>query len=682
MAQLRAGAGASDSLFQHERPNNPDMSRFDISRFTNFTCDAGMIVPFDSFPTLPGDEIDIDFEQVLNTLPMVQPTLTQYKVVTHWYYMRCRDMWKGWQTFITKGRSGNVVKHIPRINLEYGYNGNSDFNYDIVEGKYIEGTSARYVTGKVLPIGYHSLSSFLGVPPILNGEGHLVDSSFVINKTFLPYTLLPKSIHGASASVLTEISDALHTDFNLFKYPNALPFMMYQSIVKNNYVNQNMLQNNTDLFPMQGDNDWLLPYDATILNTVGSKELNSNADVLADITQVEETFGGVFHDSPQRVRLDSLRYAMFDDDYFTTALPWLQRGDAHTLETDVSSLVTSGAFENLVAEISNTVDASSVVDSPISEVQSPVLSINSAGNLINAGQFDPNNEWHSYSSNVKSAFEKLKVTSALNQLSGRFISTNVDLRLGITANNLRNLLAFSVWQERNARVNGSYNSMIYQHWRVDAHDNVHKPVYIGGTADYVAFATILQNSQSSSDSPLGATAGRGASSGQARVGSFRADDYGFVMGIMIIKPVTTYQQGVEHHLSCEDVFEDMVQPEFQGLEPQPILNKEVYVSSGDIDDDLFGYQERYTYLKVRNNVNRGMFQCAPYKDSLFGPMTQARWFTSLPELSYQFLVMSPDNMRKDWLAYPSEPTFYIQTASKVFVNRKLGYISQPETFGF
>lgn len=150
---------------------------------------------------------------------------------------------------------------------------------------------------------------------------------------------------------------------------------------------------------------------------------------------------------------------------------------------------------------------------------------------------------------------------------------------------------------------------------------------------------------------------------------------------MIIKPNTTYMQGVEHHLT-EKVFDDWVQPEFEGLSPEPILNQEIYISGNSNDTGLLCYQERYVYLKVRNNVNRGLFQCKPDKDRLFGSFTQARWFESKPTFSYQFLCMSPDNMRRDWLAYPSMPAFKIQAASKVFVTRSLAYTSQPNTFGF
>ena len=83
------------------------------------------------------------------------------------------------------------------------------------------------------------------------------------------------------------------------------------------------------------------------------------------------------------------------------------------------------------------------------------------------------------------------------------------------------------------------------------------------------------------------------------------------------------------------------------------MNKEIYLSDNSSDnDDLFGYQERYTYLKVRQNVNRGMFYASPDVDRLFSAMTQSRWFSGVPELSYQFLCMSPNNIRRDWVLIP------------------------------
>lgn len=673
-AQIKSNQGASSTLFNHSRPNNPKTSDFDYSAQNNFTADVGMIIPFDYFPTLPGEDIDIDFEMILDTLPLVLPSITQYKVVTHWYYMKRRDLWKGWKTFSTKGRTGNIEKLIPRLdrNLPFSIPEKvSDYgNLYGLSYPYIDSPDSLpskdwfddYVLTdgnlKCYADGYHSLASFLGCPPYRNGVIRKSGDFKVTFGHYLPYSFVQDGPIGGRDAVSTVVlgADDLTSELtghNFYRYVNALPFAMYQSIVKNNYVNQNLLQDNLALFPEQGDDDWILPYNASHdgINYIGKGE-EKNADVNDDNTSAS----GVYRSTDKRVRLDCLRYAQYQEDYFTTGLPWLQRGEAETLNSEFS-------LDDLVStfDFSDSVHGSDV------------------GSDSNTAVYVDRNDSQFLTSSMA---DNHLILEALNK--GKLSALSGTLQSSITANQLRELIAVSVWQERNARVNGSYNSMIYQHWLTNPHSEEHKPVYIGGTVDFISFTSVLQTSESTESSPLASQGGLGRSNGQSRVGHIRSDDYGYVMGIMIIYPTTTYSQGISHDLSCENIFDDFVQPEFEGLSPQPILNKELFISDDDdVNDDLFAYQERYIYLKVRQNQNKGMFYASPEKDRLFSAMTQSRWFDTTPQLSYQFLCMSPDNVRRDWLAYPEYPAFRIQTASKVRINnRHLSYASQPETFGF
>lgn len=700
MNQLPAGVGASDSLFNHSRPNDVKRSRFDLSRITNLTLDSGMIVPFDTIPVFPGDDVNLNFEMVLDTLPLVQPSLTSYKVVTHWYYMKARDAWKGFKTFSTKGRTGNVELNMPKVDLLHAV--------DTEKYKPYTDDTAEY-DFKVLPLGSHSLASFLGVPSKYNGvlTGLKSTGNFNITKAYLPYVFEPDD---ASFPGAAKYKERITTGFNQYRYVNALPFMMYQSIVKNNYVSQNLLQDNVALFPIEGDDDWLLPYAATVTNYIGWTSNDAYASGSGGIISDKAySYDGVFSNTDTAVRLDLLRYASFDDDYFTTGLPWLQRGDQKTLDVTFQEL--TGSDGSPVAKVFDDLDIySRVFRTGDSENPPGPVDHKLVARTIEHPDYPPSGRYHHLLGLAfqdvpenddllpnKKALIPQKYTSFIHRYDNPLIVRGSDLtrvinsgftknliaRTSLSANQLRELIAYSVWQERNARVNGSYNAMIYQHWRVNPRSEEHLPQYIGGTADYVSFSTVLQNSASTSEAPLGSTAGFGSTRGNGFVGNFHVPDYGYIMAIIIIKPNTTYQQGVEHHLCCENVFDDMVQPEFEGLSPQPILNKELYVSDNDSDnDDLFSYQERYTYLKVRQNVNRGLFQCKPEKDRLFGSFTQARWFQNKPKLSYQFLCMSPQNMRRDFLAYPSYPMFRCQLASKVFVTRSLSYTSEPQTFGF
>ena len=331
MAQLKAGVGASDTLFQHDRPNNVKRSRFDLSRITNFTADPGMIIPFDWFLCLPGDDVDIDFEFILDTLPLINPSLTSYKVLTHWYAIDLKDLWEGFETFITRGRSGNVNLQIPQIDISYKLASDID---------YYPWTDAPndVVKADVYPNGSHSLQAFLGIPPastgIFTGLKSSTNGSPSISKAYLPYVLAPKVGTNFTNSQSGAFYAARRTGFNTFSKCSALLFMAYQNIVKYNYVNQNLLQNNHSLFPVKGDHDWFLPYEATTTNYV---DYPSNTAAEAD-TNNPKTFryDGVFTDSDTVTRLDQLRYAMFDDDYFTTGLPWLQRGDVTAAGIDIS----------------------------------------------------------------------------------------------------------------------------------------------------------------------------------------------------------------------------------------------------------------------------------------------------------------------------------------------------------
>lgn len=642
--------GASSTLFQHDRPNQPKRSKFDLSRLINFSIDTGMAVPFDYFPVLPNDSGYINIKMAMDTLPLIQASLTNYKVLIHWYYMKNRDLWKGWKTFITKGRTGNIELEIPKVDLSYPVNKNHVVNYDSsFDGIEYDndGYSLGY-SGDVFAKSKHSLSAFLGMPSDI--DGHFISDSdeYVLQHDFLPYTIQVTD-KGVSNIDKDAYNAATETGFNTINQVNALPFMMYQSIVKHNYCTPNLLQDNKALFPDEGDDDWLLPYSIpdNICNYVdGSASLGAGDKV---------NYNGIFSSDETKVDLRLLRYGLFDDDYFTTGLPWLQRGDTESIGFEITG-------EEIEADFSDVLNSSA---SSVSEFTSSTLGVDTTNDLLYSFQGSTNNS--------------LKAINALNKMKLDITGASFSL----TANMLRNLLAVSVWQERNARVDGSYNRMIFQHWAKNPNSEEHKPVYIGGTATYLNFSTVLQNSESSNSSPLGATAGFGSASGSDNVCNFNVDDYGYIMGIMIVKPNTIYEQGAERTLVCENVFDDFIQPEFEGLSPQAILNKELFISNTSADnDDLFAYQERNTSYKVRNNVNRGLFQCKPDKDLLFGAFTQARWFESKPELSYQFSVMSPENIRRDWLAYPVYPAFRCQLLSEVFVTRSLSYSSQPNTFGF
>lgn len=635
MAQIGAGAGSSNGIYKHEQPKQQKRSKFDLSRITNFTCDSGMIIPFDFFETLPNDSFQLSAEVALETLPTITNVLTPYHVRTHWYYVRNSDLWMGWNTFITKGRTGNIELRIPKINP------NQEYTTTQSNAKY------TYTTP-------HSLQSFLGCLPklIKNTDETNIE---VYNTNYLPYSKeIQESGNSYTKTNYENVTDGV----------NALPFMAYQAICKYNYVDQNLLQDNKALFPDEGDSEWRIPY-------------NWNADNTGFITTVSGHDKHVFHDELEawvdgsyaatdtEVLLGSLRYAPFEEDYFTSALPWQQRGQLNTLEMsiDPESLKIPEMFVN-------------VIDTDNGRAESQI----GTNRARNAEETLTITNLQSYEVNETA---KIGIPKNTYNIDANTIQTS------LTANQMRELLALSVWQERNAKVNGSYNSMIWIHFNHDPKVQDHYPIFIGGTSSYIDFGEVTQTSQSTADSPQGTVTSKGNLYDSQQIGTFDCPDYGFIMGILIISPITTYNTTQPEELIKKDTMEDYYFPEFEELGMEAILNKEILtVGDAEKDNDLWGWQERNSYLKTRHNVNRGLFRLESEQEKLFSAATQSREFQieqemqEAPKLSYQFKTQSPNNTRRDWLAYPSEPMFKVQIASKVTATRNMAYTATPNTFGF
>lgn len=636
MAQIGAGAGSSNGIYKHEQPKQQKRSKFDLSRITNFTCDSGMIIPFDFFETLPNDSFQLSAEVALETLPTITNVLTPYHVRTHWYYVRNSDLWMGWNTFITKGRTGNIELKIPKINPNQKYTS----------------TTTNSVHDFTTP---HSLQSFLGCLPV--NIKNTAEDQATTNKNYLPY---------AKDETSNTFANYTKTNYkNVTDGVNALPFMAYQAICKYNYVDQNLLQENKALFPDEGDSEWRIPYNWNVDGT-GFITTVSGHDKHDFTTDIEPYITGIYRTNDTEVMLTELRYAPFEEDYFTSALPWQQRGQLNTIELSIDPETLKIPEMQLAA-----------YDKASGEERTKIYTSWAA----NAG------------SDLESFAETAYSTDRLDTLLGITKNTyHIDaetIQTSLTANQMRELLALSVWQERNAKINGSYNSMIWIHFNHDPKVQDHYPIFIGGTSSYIDFGEVTQTSQSTADSPQGTVTSKGNLYDSQQIGTFDCPDYGFIMGILIISPITTYNTTQPEELIKKDTMEDYFFPEFEELGMEAILNKEILtVGDENKDNNLWGWQERNSYLKTRHNVNRGLFRLESEQEKLFSAATQSREFKQelesleAPRLSYQFKTQSPANTRRDWLAYPSEPMFKVQIASKVTATRNMAYTATPNTFGF
>ena len=687
---MRNGLTAENSIFSQKPSINVKRSKFDLSRLNCFTSDIGMLVPVDLIPTLPGDVFDLSCQYQIDFRPLLVPTLTAYKVRVHYYYCKMSDLYEGWESFISKGRSGNLSLNLPSIPASIlsasNFSGLTDPNFKSVEGSYC-------------------LYTPCSLPSYLLGKPHYVQDSASL---FLPF--------GSSYS---------STGFSVSSV-NSLPFLMYQKIYRSNYLDPNLYSNGVvkqDVwFPDDLDSSlWRISYSSSNLidgcrfAPIGTHLVGS----IANFVPIAQPVGSSSSVGDNYVNLLQLRYAMFTNDMFTTALPFLQRGLQTSLDLDVNgvsltstfqgiqdTLTFSGSLGTSTVSLSGNTNNSTIGVSSSSPLNIEAVSypLNSSAdvavapstgfltNFNNEGYYNSsfylknfngvNTHNHAFSVTGGSHTHALNVADLTYTPRGTVSSSlSSGGQVQFTAQNLRSLLAMSVWQERNALTNGSYGQFIKVHFDHNPNNKWCEPIYIGGVSSVFNMSTVVQTSASTEGStPQGNPSGLGSSRSSDKVGKFTSPDYGYIMAIMSIIPDTVYST-INEHWTFETTPDDFYMPEFEQLSYQPIPNKMLGDFGGD-NEGLFGYSNRYVYMKQRDNIVRGMFSLPSDKNAYFHSYVQQRAFTSVPKLSQQFVTCYPPNIDRSFLAYTGEPCFLVQFYSGVKAVRPMSYASRPNDFGF
>nr|QJB20349.1 MAG: major capsid protein [Microvirus sp.] len=340
-------------------------------------------------------------------------------------------------------------------------------------------------------------------------------------------------------------------------------------------------------------------------------------------------------------------YRNWEKDYFTSALPFQQRGTSPALPI---SGTTYADF-----------DFSSVGRSPF---------------IVNSSSPEPNTDIQLNTSGAAALFMANHGTSlsAWNTKAENVLNQNtVDLSAATTfnVNDLR--LAFQVqkWLERNARAGVRYTEFLKSHFGVNPRDDrLQRPEYIGGTKNPVIISEVLQTSSTDATSPQGNLAGHAISVQSGYAGKYHVQEYGLIMGLMSVMPKPMYMQGMNRQWLRETRY-DFYFPEFANLSEQAILEAEIYAAPDQTEagaKSVFGFQGRYDEMRVKQNLVTGDFR------DTFSYWHLGRSFASPPLLNSSFISCNP---RKDILAVPTEPAFLCNFGNVIKAFRPLPVIAEP-----
>ena len=183
---------------------------------------------------------------------------------------------------------------------------------------------------------------------------------------------------------------------------------------------------------------------------------------------------------------------------------------------------------------------------------------------------------------------------------------------------------------------------------------------------------VQQTSSTDSTSPQGNLAAFGvcADSGNGFTKSFT--EHCFIIGLVNVRADLTYQQGIPRMFSRETRW-DFYWPALAHLGEQAVLNKEIYAQGTSADDQVFGYQERWSEYRYFPSQITGKFR-STYAQSL-DVWHLAQKFDSLPVLNDAFIQDHPPFERV--IAVTDEPQFLFDSFIDLKCARPMPVYSVP-----
>lgn len=338
-------------------------------------------------------------------------------------------------------------------------------------------------------------------------------------------------------------------------------------------------------------------------------------------------------------------------DYFTSALPWTQKGPG-------VSIGLAGTADLVLSSNNNPVLFSGGGGKSAFE-NMPVYSAK-IGNEVTIQGYTGEPENKGY----------LKFGSDVG-LKGY---ADLDSSSIFTINSLRTAFQMQKFYERLARGGSRYTEVLRSFFGVVSPDaRLQRPEFLGSFTKMVNVNPIAQTSATDTTSPQGNLSAYGVTAANFHGFTKSFVEHGYIFGFVCARADLTYQQGINKMWLRSTVY-DFYWPTFAHLGEQAIELREIYAQGTSDDTSVFGYQERYAEYRYKPSQITGKFRSSIVNGSL-DMWHLSQFFKNAPTLNEEFIVENPPIERI--IAVPSEPEFLLDVGFKYITIRPMPMFGTP-----
>jgi hypothetical protein len=351
-------------------------------------------------------------------------------------------------------------------------------------------------------------------------------------------------------------------------------------------------------------------------------------------------------------------------DYFTSALPWPQKGDAVELPLgDEAPVMGDGKMLSLWTNAGG------------SNPQTyGGLAFNSSGAVwFQGGTYGEDVGYYDGTPDGSTNYNRMVGVTDDPDESG--LVADLTSATSATINELRQAFAIQHVLERDARGGTRYTEMIKSHFNVTSPDfRMQRPEYLGGSSKRINMNPVQQTSSTDATSPQGNLAAYAV--GVDNQGGFNHvfTEHCIILGLVNVRSDKSYQYGLDRFFSKSTRY-DFYLPALAHLGEQEVLNKEIFCAGSLDDDEVFGYQERYSEYKYKPSKITGKL-----RTNATGSLDlwhYAQEMVSAPTLNDAFIRDDTKETLTRCVAVETEPQFILDAFIDLKCIRPMPVYSVP-----